>query len=541
MPTAWRPARATWLDASPDTERTARVASVRAALETTRTVWVVGARSVAWPIAVAALADEDPLRVDLAGCSSPASVQVALGQAAGVWPAAAGVSASAVLVAAAGAGPFALDFVREAVPNALLVLWAPVRPDTLAPVFEIGGQDTLEGLPPASLLSKALSALPRGAQVPVALVRETGAQRGERTAVPEDAWATVQDPRAVEALAEALEPWLAVAVGQPLPTVPVLADALALEWLAHHHPDPDEAARARAAAARVWSGWHAHTHARQLLDGQGEAGAPGPAARGLVRWAEAELLDRVGRPSASALEAAADLFAESRALGFLAALRRWQTRRAIHRRTLDEASTALHEARSLARVLAEQEDRRSARQATGQTAAALALAAGERLGATAVLGGLDPCATVREERGLRLLTLEHAMLGGPTRQLPRPDEPAPPVFGAFETLRVAECARSEGRPLAQDALQDALATLQALGEDHAVAVALVLLGDAAVVDGDPGRAWECWRAALRLHIHQGRSVSSSLVLRRLSMLADEAQEPGLAQQLRDQADALRPA
>ena len=337
------------------------------------------------------------------------------------------------------------------------------------------------------------------------------------------------------------EPWLAAAVGQPWPAVPVLADALALEWLAHHHPDPDAAAQARASAARMWSGWHAHTHARQLLDGQGVSGEPSPGARGLLRWAEAALLERVGRPCGSAIDAAAELFSESRALGLLAALRRWQTRRATHKRAHEEASTVLQEARALSRVLADAEERRSARQATDQAAAALALGAGERLGAAALLGALDPCGTVAEERGLRLLTLEHTLLGGPVRVLHAPDEEAAPVFGAFETLRTAERARSTGAPLDEAGLRDALATLQGLGEDDAVAAALVLLGDAAVVAGAHEAAWRHWCGALRIHSHRSRSRSSSLVLRRLSMLADEAQEPGLAQQLRDQADALRPA
>lgn len=540
MATAWRPRRPVWLDAAVDLHAPDRVRAVREALESHQAVWVVGARSVAWPVAVSALAHQSPLRVDLAGCAAPASVQVALGQAARVWPPVAPVEARAVVAAAAGAGPFVLDFLREALPDAALVLWAPVPPDTLAPVIEVGGEDTLEGLPPSTLLAKALAALPRGADVPLALVREAGARLDERTALPVDAWAPIRDPRSASALAEALEPWLGAAAGRPWPALPTLADALALEWLSRHHPDADDAARARAAAARMWSGWHAHMHARQLLDTQGVSGAPGPAARGLLRWAEAELLDRVGRSSASAIEAAAGFFTEARALASLAALRRWEVRRANHRRLHEQASDALADARSLARLLPEDGGRQSATQATDQAAAALALSAGERLGAAALLDALDPGETTVERHGARLLSWEHALLGGPRPSVLVFDDPSPPLFDALEAIRTAEVARGASEPIGEAALEGALSNLQALGEDHAVAVALVLLGDAAAVRGRFRDAWAHWTDALRIHIHQNRAVSSSLVLRRLATAAEEAQEGELARRLRSQAEALRP-
>lgn len=445
-PTAWRPEPSPWLEVVADP-----VAVEAAALALSRggVVWVVGPLAAARAVARAA-SGSGAIELDLRGCSHATSARVRLGQLLGRFPAAgplgpppsrtvAGCSMAAPLLHAAG-------WLGSGIARAWFSEQAP--PEGGAPIVTVGAP-----APPTP------DPLP--------------------------------DPT----------PWLAIADGAPLPQIPCVADAVALEAAI------GQDGRAVAAAARLWGRWGALDHARQILH-EATARSVSPAAQGRLAWAEADVLDRWGAPAGEAWDAARRALTGSPDL--LGAMLRGQAALDARRGDLARAERLGAEAAHVARDAGRSRD--LPQNLLGS--ALLALRAAQPIGARVLLDQLAGSADDGVAASARLtLGALDPTVALPAHALALPESRAAALLLAASRADDATAAA----PLAQ-----ARALYVSLGEPAGLALAHRLEGDAAARAGAWAGAVASWRRALALHVIDRDAPAAACTLDRLGQVARAA-------------------
>ncbi len=399
---------------------------------------------------------------------------------------------------------------------------------------------------PADPAGCALALLPRG------LPRFHGA--GAAPTVPTDPGRHALAARtacpagvgpAAAVVLRALEPALDLALDAPLRGDEVLADLLALEWLADHHPDADEAGRAAAAAVRLRAAWGQPGNAQAVLKRQlGRAAAQSQTTEALLDQAEGDLLLGIGDPDGAAPchRRATRRLRRAGAMPLLVRFARRRAERLLVRGHTREAARLLREVRPLAREWGTPAEV----SATVRASADAALAAGELLGAEALYDEAATHPAPLEEAALRSIGQAALALALGDRARARaalaPAAPAHPLArGAAAAVRAVCALHADAPDEALRAAREAVGALAMAGDDLARGRALHLLAEMLAANGAARDAAETWLDALRVQVRVQDLVGLRRTLRAAADHEAATGDDALAARLRAALDTLRQA
>ncbi len=528
--------------------RDSLVDALRAELAACGRVWLRAEPGVgATAVARAVIDAPDRLEVDLGAADDEAGVVRLLGRALEVDPCgdAAGVANALAtlgepllldgvrsldawdavrrLVEGAPSGPVVVVFASSIDEDARVV--PPLSDDVLAGLFPgldledcrgsvaVARLAAMTGLPPAELLARIARAVPGLVALPAGLrcAAPEGVPRAallddpSRTALRRSVTARIPAPPPDVAWAAAL-PVLSglfhLADGGHVRAIPDPRDISALRDLAGLAPQRPEAALALAAAARLALACGQLEDARQIVRG-GLGRAVRPVDRGILTWADADALLAAGEID----EALARWGDAEQAFN---RVREHRTRAAMLRRSADRlaarsvsgvAERRYGEARAHYRV----DGASTGVAATLRGASAVAVAAGEEVGAAALLeqaAAMDGSPTERanlqiEQAGLAIARGEYGRAEALLRAHLEADDL---LLRANALRRAADLALRRGRPdAAAEHAVAAARTYARLAERAAAAGAVRLEGDAHAAAGRLGAAMACYERAVGLH------------------------------------------